>query len=367
MATEIKPSLLAIQPFDATKGASIYFTYTGSKQSLKNHLVISDAKTNAVLYSFEYSSYEKVHHLPPNIIPNGKEYKAKIRVISSDGDPSPYSNEVQFKTFSNPVLDIDNIDGQGYVYNSDVTFIALYSQSEGEPVKTYRFSLFDENEDLIENYPIRVPSAPNTLTEVVKGLEKGKGYFIQCSIETVNGVVWTHRERFIPLYIVPSVNGVINTRNDRDEGVVKVTANLKQLLGTQVSGGSRTSVDSNSNTGGAQIKEEYQYEDEEWVIVPKGKPVIFKGLGMNRASDFVMKVWCKKIPNNTKFLDLSPVDDTGIAIEFWKYSDRVIAVKKHGGITSRYCSNVIVIPDSSAFMLYAKAIEHRIDLSIKIL
>ncbi|KEK23938.1 hypothetical protein [Bacillus gaemokensis] len=361
MVVDIKPSLLVIQPFDATKGASIYYTYTGSKQSLKNQLVVTDTKTNEIVYSFEYSSYEKVHHVPPNILLNGKSYKAKIRAISSDGDQSPYSNEVQFKTFSNPVLDIDNIDGQGYVYNSDVTFIAIYSQSEGESVKTYRFSLFDENEDLIENYPIRVPSAPNSLTEVVRGLEKGKGYFIECSIETVNGVVWTHRERFIPLYIVPSVNGVINTRNDSDEGVVKVTANLKQLLGTQVTSGARTEKSE------GQIKEDYKYEGDEWVIVPKGKPVIFKGLGMNRASDFVMKVWCKKIPNGTKFLDLSPVDNTGIAIEFWKYSNKVIAVKKYGRVVSRHCSNVVTIPYDSPFMLYAKAIEHRIDLSIKIL
>ncbi|PEF30412.1 hypothetical protein CON39_11520 [Bacillus thuringiensis] len=354
---------MAIQPFDATKGASIYYTYTGSKQSLKNQLVITDIKTNAIVYSFEYSSFEKVHHVPPNVLTNGQSYKAKIRAISSDGDNSPYSNEVQFKTFSNPVLDIDNIDGQGYVYNSDVTFIAIYTQSEGEPVKNYRFSLFDENEDLIENYPIRVPKAPNSLTEVVSGLEKGKGYFIECALETVNGVVWTHRERFIPLYIVPSVNGVINTRNDSDEGVVKVTANLKQILGTQVTGGSRTAVSS----GSGQIIEEYQYEGNEWIIIPKDKPIIFKGLGMNRASDFVMKIWCKKIPNNTKFLDLSPEEDKGIAIEFWKHSDKVVAVKKYGGVTSRHSSNVLVIPDSASFMLYAKAIEHRIELTIKIL
>ncbi|HDX9663342.1 TPA: hypothetical protein ROX91_002041 [Bacillus cereus] len=358
--TDIKPSLIVIPPFDATKGASIYYTYTGSKQSLKNQLVVTDIKTNMIVYSFEYSSFEKVHHVPPNTLENGKSYKAKIKVLLSDGGDSPYSNEVQFKTFSNPVLDIDNIDGQGYVYNSDVTFIANYNQKEGEPVKHYRFSLFDENEDLIENYPIRVPRAPNVLTEVVSGLEKGKGYFIECAIETINGVRWTHRERFIPLYIVPSVNGVINTRNDADEGTIKVTANLKQLLGTQVTGGGRT------NSIG-QVLDEYEYEDEEWIIVPKDKPVIFKGLGMNRASDFVMKIWCKKIPNGKKFLDLSPVDDTGIAIEFWKYADRVIAVKKYGKSVARYCSNVIVIPDSSAFMLYAKAIEHRIELSIKIL
>lgn len=352
--------LLKIEPWDATKGTSVYFTYTGFKQALENELVITDDATGEIVYQFLFSSFEKVHHLPPNELFNGKVYKARLRVRDTDGVYSPYSNTVEFRTFKSPVLDITSIDNHGYVYNTDVTFEAIYSQENKENVKNYRFSLYDENEDLIRDYPIRNPERPNELTEVITGLEKGKGYFIQCSIETVNGMVYTHRERFIPMYIVPSINGVISTRSDKEEGFIRVTSNLKQIIGTQVQGTPRV-------IGDDYDSDNYEYFEEDWIVIPKERPVLFTGLGMNRASDFVMKVWCKSVPSNTKFLDLSPTKNEGIPIEFWKYDNKVVAVKKLNGTTSRYCSNVVTIPKDAPFMLYVKVIEHRIDLSIQIM
>ncbi|URJ76433.1 hypothetical protein MF621_004140 (plasmid) [Bacillus velezensis] len=363
---DIKPTLYVIEPWDALKGTSVYYSYTGSKQSLDNELVITDILSNEIVYKYEFSSFEKVHHIPPSLLTNGSQYKAKIRVKMIDGTYSPYSNEVSFKTFSTPVLDIDNIDGQGYVYNSDVTFIALYSQGDGELVKSYRFSLYDENEDLIKNFPIRTPSSQEALTEVVKGLEKGKGYFIECSIETINGVTYSHKERFIPLYIVPSINGVISTRNDSDEGFIRVTANLKQITGTQVQSSPKSLIN-NENNSLEQIKDNYKYIDNEWIVIPREDPVVFRGLGMNRASDFITKVWCRNIPDFKEFLEIRPVEGEGIPIKFYKYPNKIVAEKNIGDIQSRYISNLVSIPKDVDFMLYVQVIEHRIYLEIKIL
>jgi hypothetical protein len=369
---EVQPRLFTIQPWDALKGTSVYYAYTGSRQALVNHLVITDSATSEIVYSFEFSSFEKVHHLPPRELINGKVYKAKLRVKFDDGTYSPYSQEVEFRTFATPVLDIDTIDGLGHVYNQDVTFLAIYNQSDNEKVKTYRFSLYDENEDLIRSYPIRYPMEENELTEVVEGLEKGKGYFIKCTIETINGMVYDHRERFIPMYLVPSANGLISTRNDEEEGFIRITANLNQVTGTQVRGtASRKVVDpyvngiDNDNDG--YDSDNYDYIDNDWIIIPKDKPLMFKGLGMNKASDFVAKVWCKNIPSNTRFMEISPAENNGIGIHFWKHDDRIVAVKTFNGITSRYCSNIVLIPNNAEFMVYAKVIEHRIDVELKIL
>lgn len=371
---EIQPILLTIEPFDALKGTSVYFTYTGSKQALDNELVITDVGTKEIVYDYEYSSFEKVHHIPPTTLQNGKTYTAKIRIKASDGTYSPYSNSVQFVTLATPVLDITNIDGQGYVYNTNVTFVAKYTQENGENIKNYRFSLYNENEDLIKDFPVRYPDNDNNeLTETVDGLEKGKAYFIECLIETVNGFTWSTRERFIPLYIVPSINGVISTRNDADNGFVRITANLKKIIGTRVAGdsvsqaGSLTKQESSLYEDDAQKVDGYEYIDEDWVIVPDNNPILFTGLDMNRASDFVMKVWCRNIPNGKEFIDISPPYDNGIAIQLWKYSDRVLAVKELNGIKSVYCSNIVTIPNGVDFMIYMKVIEHRIDLEIKLL
>ncbi|MCY8228699.1 hypothetical protein MOC30_14010 [Bacillus spizizenii] len=357
---EIQPMLTRIAPFDALKGASIYYTYTGSKQAIQNNLRITEKESGLAVYDFEYTGFEKVHHLPPNVIQNGKTYSAKLRVKYLDGTYSPYSNSVEFITVQTPVIDIENIDGLGYVYNSDVTFVARYSQANGEMVRTYRFNLYDEHEDLIKRFPLRSPSDGKgiVLTETAKNLEKGKGYYIECIVETMNGFTWSQKEKFIPLYIVPSINGVIQTRNDKDEGFVRITSNLKQLIGTQV-----RATDPNDT----YISDNYEYEDEEWVIVPKDNPIVFKGMGMNRASDFVMKVWCKDIPYNSKFLEVSPPQGEGISISFWRYKDRVIAEKHYSGVTSRYVSNIVTIPEEGQFMIYARVIEHRIELVLTIL
>lgn len=357
---EVQPLLSRIAPFDATKGSSIYYTYSGSNQAIKNNLRITDAVTGLAVYDFSYSGFEKVHHLPTDVLQNGKTYKAKLRVEFLGGTFSPFSNEVEFKTVATPVIDIENIDGQGYVYNSDITFIARYSQANNERVKTYRFHLYNENEDLIKSFPLRVPSdgAGVILTETATKLEKGKGYFIECVVETMNGFIWSQREKFIPLYIVPSINGLVQTRNDSEEGFVRITANLKQMLGTQV-----RATDPNDT----YISDNYQYEGDDWVIVPPNNPLIYRGLGMNRASDFVMKVWCKKILDNSMFLEIAPKDEKGIVIQFWKYKDRVVAIKEYAGIASSHCSNIVTIPTNGQFMLYARVIEHRIELAVKIL
>lgn len=356
---EVQPMLLRIAPFDATKGSSLYYTYSGSSQTLENNLRITDVGTGMIVYDFNHSSFEKVHHIPPDAIQNGKTYKAKLRVKFLDGTYSPYSNEVEFKAIATPVLDIENIDGQGYVYNSDITFIARYSQPNGERVKTYRYHLYDENEDLIKSFPLRVPSdgAGIILTETASKLEKGKGYFIEISIETVNGFVWSQRERFIPLYIVPSINGLVQTRNDSKEGFVRITANLKQLLGTQVK----------PDPDDPYISDNYEYEDDDWIVVPPDQPLIYKGLGMNRASDFIMKLWCRNVPDNSKFLELTPKDKKGIGIQFWKYKDRIVAEKRYNNVVSRHVSNVVTVPNNVDYMLYVKVIEHRIELYITIL
>ncbi|MGM2776454.1 hypothetical protein ACS2QO_28640, partial [Bacillus cereus group sp. Bce015] len=102
--------LQAVQPWDATKGTNFYFTYTGHRQALKNHLLVTDVNTNAIAYSFEWSSFEKTHPIAPNVLTNGKEYKAQLRVKFADGSYSAYSNEIKFRTFATPVLDIVSID-----------------------------------------------------------------------------------------------------------------------------------------------------------------------------------------------------------------------------------------------------------------
>lgn len=356
--TEIQPVLHRILPFDAENGAPAYFAYTGSRQMTDNNLVITDVTTGLIVYGFDFNSYEKVHHIPPSVLVNGETYTAKIRVKFEDGTYSPFSNDVRFKTLQTPVLDIENIDGQGYVYNADVTFVANYSQANNEIVKNYRFILLDENQDTITTFPRRIPDNQSYFTETAKDLAKGKGYFIRCEIETINGLTYSHQEKFIPMYLIPSINGVITTRNDSEEGAIRLTGNMKQIIGTKVK-----NLKEGVSDGSVEV-DQYEYALNEWIMIPKDDPLIFTGLEMNRASDFVIKLWFKNIPENTIFMELSPTGDEGISVYFWKYKDRIVAEKRMGSVVARYTSNVIETTEGQEYMLFVKAIEHRIDLNI---
>lgn len=363
--TTIKPSLQRIPVFDATKGASVYYKYTGYQQSLINNLVITNVDTGEIVYSFDYSSFEKVHHIPPNVLTNGDRYKAKLRVKLTSGQYTEYSNEVAFRVFTTPVLDIATIDGEGYVYNQDITFLATYSQEEGEPVRTYRFKLYDQSRELIKSFQIRRAEPNQTiLDELVEGLEKNKGYFIGCEIETMNGMVYDHTESFVPLYIVPSVNGIIHTTTDSENGFVKVSSSIKQLIGTKVTGSSPTASQAEGNRS-----DDYTYIDNDWVVVPSGSPIRFSGMDMNRASDFVMKVWCRNLPNDKVFLQMIPSkeDDQGISMTFIKKSNRVVVEKEFKGVKSRHASLPTLIPNDRDFMIYTKVVEHRIEVEVKMI
>ncbi len=364
---DVKPILLPISPFDSREGRSIYFDFTGYKQTIRNNLIIEEEDTNRVVYDFEFITFEKVHHIPPSILQNGKTYLAKIRVAFEDDEYSMFSNSVKFRTFSKPVLDIITIDGEGYVYNKDITFIATYEQSNGEPVKDYMFSLYDENEDLIRRYPIREPLNKGEFNELVVGLEKGRAYFIECKIETRNGFKYSHKERFIPMYVTPSVNGVMSAENVEDEGFIRISAHLKKITGTQVraSEGDLDEYDGTVNDNDDYDSDNYEYIDNEWVVIPENKNIIFRNLLMSKASDFVAKVWFRNIPNNTKFMEISPEMDKGIPISFWKHKDRILAKKTYGKTEAVYTSNEIAMNDNIDFMLFVRVIEHRIDLSIK--
>lgn len=345
----MKPTLLTIKTFDTDKGSSVYYNYTGSMQIISNELKITDILTNSIVYQYEAQSYEKVHHIPPSILINGRTYQAQIRVSHKESGFSEWSNSVNFYTVTTPVLDIVSIDGQGYVYNTDVTFEATFNQQENDEIVRYRFSLYDENNVLLKNYPMRYNDRRESLSriqETINDLRKSHGYYIEVMIETEKGMFHSQKEKFIPMYITPFVNGVINAENDEENGFVRVNARLKQLLGTAIT---------------ANKYYNYKYIDGDWINIPNEAPVMFKGLGMNRASDFIMKVWFRKVPVGEMFLSLTQEDGL-ISIDFYREADRVIAKKYIDNVGAVYTSNELLVSTDEEVYMYVKAVEHRLEI-----
>lgn len=288
---------------------------------------------------------------------NGKSYWAKIRVQLNETTWSDWSPEVEFICLTTPSLTFDNVDDKSYVYNNDILMSVIYRQAQGERVTNYQFSLLDQNKTPITHYPTRVPdvASPNVFTERVSNLVKGRLYYIGIRINTKNGINYFEEHEFIPHFVAPSFDGIMTVKNNGDEGQVLVQSYLKQMLATQTK-----PFIPNSETNNAT---NYIYMQDEWIIIPNEMPLMYERLGMAKASDFIVKLWCKNVLNGL-FLDFSEPNEEGVHLRFYKHDDCITCEKEYLGIKSRTKSNTVTNLKLKEFYLFIRVVEFRIEMKI---
>jgi len=353
-----QPIIDRIETFDATEGYALHFLYLGERKPEENEVSIREAVRNSTsIYDETNAVTTGDHTIPPKSLQNGKSYWVKVRVTVG-GEKSPWSEEVKVLTLARPIINFTSIDSAGYVYNDDLMMTAVYQQSNGEVMETYQFALTDIRKQTVEAFPVRAPdgSTPNYATERMSLLKKGVTYWLKLSITTHSGASYEYWKKFIPMYIVPTFDGVLSAKSMDDQGQTLVQSYLKQILGTQVKPYVPNSENDNDDN--------YTYLDGDKVMVPENGPLIFTNLGMSTASDLVINVWCQNIKNGV-FLDIAPKKGEGIHLKLYKYDDKVVAEKEYAGLTSRHWSNIIPNLLDSPFYLSIKVVEFRIAISIK--
>lgn len=354
----MKPYINLMSNFDANNDYILTYTYLGSERILTNQVSIREAKPNArPIYTRESTKFDKNHTVPANTLINGNTYLVKIRV-KVNGKWSEWSAETKFLCLAEPVILFQSLDEKSYVYNNDVMMTAIYRQEQGERVKTYQFTLMDENKVPIVKYPVRYPdqSSPNVLKERVSSLSKGKMYHIACRVITQNGVNHLEVHEFVPHYVAPSLDGMIQTKSQDDSGQILVQAYLKQLLGTQT----KPYIPNAPNDDPIN----YAFLNNEWVVIPPTMPLSYVRLGMAKASDWVGKIWCKNVLNGV-MLDFSREFGEGVHIKFIKYDDYIVIEKEYNGVVYRTKSNTIKSLKLNPFYMYIKVVEFRISVKIE--
>lgn len=353
-----KPVINLITNFDAKIGTTINFVYLGSKKTTRNGISIrEDTNQGAVVYTSEVTKFDKNYDIPAGALTNGQSYKIKVRVYTEEDGWGEWSLEASFICLATPKITFDNIDNKKFIYNDDVMMVAIYRQEQGERVINYKFSLLDQNKVPISVYPTRIPdpSSPTVFQERVDGLVKGQLYYISCNVITKNGLNYTEIKEFIPQYIAPSVNSILEVSNHDDSGQVLVQAYLKQLLGTQVKPYIPYAANDNP--------ENYVYIGGEWIVIPPEMPLYFTRLGMAKASDWMAKIWCKNVINGV-MLDFSKEYGEDVHMKFIKYDDYIVCEKELNGIRSRTRSNIVEGLGLKEFFLYIKVIEFRVEMVI---
>lgn len=356
----MQPYINYIENYDAKLPYTIEYKYLGAERVITNEISIREnVKNGKVIYTAKSTKFDKNHIVPANKLSNGTSYAAKLRVQLASDEWSEWSPEMTFTCLATPILEFQSLDDKNYIYNNDVEMVVVYKQEQGEKIDTYQMSLLNENKVPITTYPTRMPeeTSPNVLTERMSDLVKGRLYYIGCRVTTKNGINFFDTHEFIPHYIAPSFTGIINVQNQNDGGQVMVQTFLKQMLGTQ------TTPFIDGEEGKEDLANVYSYVDNEWVVIPKNKPLMYQRLGMAKASDWIAKIWCKNVQNGL-FLRFTRTNGEPIEIRFYKHDNYITCEKEYLDIKSRTISNIVSGLKLNEFYLYIKVIEYRVQMTI---
>lgn len=340
------PVITPFVPINATQTNTIKFSYTGSNQVVKNNLVIEDLGGNTI-YNQTQNTFLFLHNLPVNTLINGNSYRAKIRVADISNTWSSFSDSVIFYTLSSPTLSVLSIDGQGKVYNQTVNFQTSYTHPDNEPLQSYQYKLYDNNQNLLTSYQVRYSNGSTTLDEEISGLNNSTIYYIEVSVVTVKGqLATTGKVQFSPYYAVPKMTSGIRVENLKEQGAVEVHLSGKQVV--------LKLYDSNVEIVPTELIE-YKDNDKIDLTNLNGKDYFMIEAKENfeiNQDDFVLQVWIENLikTDNEYFMAIS--SDTG-HLRFFYYDNKFHCFKLNynNSLISHFASNNIILSGQTTLLI----------------
>lgn len=347
-----------IKPFNASEDYNFIFYVDGaSDQVVRNNLVIEKVSDNTVVYNQTQESFAFRHKVVANSLQNGINYKVKIRTGNIKNEWSQFSEYEIFWCFSPPSINITNIDydNQNRVYNQTVEFLSTYAQSQSEPLKSYRYLLYDSNKDLIQSFPEKFYNNELHLSQEITGLNNGELYYLEVKTLSIydnegsSSLIW-----FRPFYITPRLYSVLTPEALKEQGAIKISANIIQIIGKLY------------NNNGIEIEPlNIEYIDNEWLDLTRidyNKLIYEDGFDILQ-NNFVLKLWFKNLQDEVPFMFLySPYGH----IEFIRFGSRIHIYKrsKHHKIVSHFVSEEISFATNQEYMFYVKSEKNRIDTKV---
>lgn len=349
------PVLKRINPFDKGQDYMFGFGYQGSNQTNKNNLIIEKVSDNQVVYNQTQTTFSLRHVLPADTLVNGINYRAKIRVGDINNNWSQFSEYIFFWVLQSPVLEITTIDynNQNRVYNQTVNFETTYSQANSEALQSYRYLLYDNNQDLMVSFPEKFANGSLPLTQEITGLGNGVLYYLEVKTQSVNGQQGsTGLINFKPFYITPKLLSTLVVENAPEQGALKLNADILQLF--------LKLYDGNGN----EVNQfDIDYIDNDWIDMNRtdyAKLVTSEGFKIEQ-SNFTLQIWCKNIPENEVFLTL--FSNNG-KIKLSMYGNKIHAFKSIYGssLLGHFASEEIVIDSNDVVSIIIRQVDELIDV-----
>lgn len=233
----IRPTLLSIPAFDATKAQEFTFTIQGvSSQIVANQLTIYDQETNNIVYQEKQETFNYIHTVNANELINGNYYNATLSVFDVNNNQSPESIPIQFWCYTTPILTFTNLPTGNLVENSGYTFEFTYTQNENEPLNTYMVNLYNSSQVLLSSSGTLYATdgtPPFNGNYTFTGFDNNTIYYVQVTGATIEGtVVSSTLQQFNVEYLRPDVFTLLQLVNNCDEGYITITSNIVLIEGT---------------------------------------------------------------------------------------------------------------------------------------
>ena len=225
-----KPIILDTPGFDAEKDFTIRYKWSGSFKISKTYMYI---------YVSENDQRELIGNkpneitIPANFLENCRDpYKIKI-YVSDGNNQSEYSDEKVIYCNTSPYILFQNIST--ILNDQKINSYIYYNQAENIEAKYYKYKLYDENNQLIDEsdelysltkgeYEIGYYTVPYKYD----GLENGKNYSLKILGETVNNMPFEATKYFVVKYSTSSSTDDIEIYQPPN-GNVNIRASVKPV------------------------------------------------------------------------------------------------------------------------------------------
>lgn len=310
-----KPILSSVSAWDVADGQTFTFNVIGGDAVTGNTLYILNNSTNAVVYTLTTitNRYRAIVPADAEGLVNGTYYSAYITTTNSDGDESAASNTIQFYCYTTPSWEISNITTGSTVTNSSIAPQAVYSQTEGEALSDYTFTLYDSSQTQLSTSGMKyVGTSASTVTVTYDflGLEDDTVYYIRATGHTVEGTeLDTGYIRFTTDYVQPSSYSILNLTNNCDEGYIVFTSLAIDIEGTS-------------------YPETPTYTTDGIDLTADGSYVTYHD-GYEISGNYTVKIWVKNPTIGADLLTLENADGDVVTVSYIQDPDddtKVIAV-----------------------------------------
>lgn len=354
------PILKNIKTFDIKNGERIGFDVVGGNRIEANNLVIERVSDGVSVYNETQYSFNFTHELPPVSLANGVNYRAKIRTKGRGNVWSSYSPSVLFWCFSSPRLYIENIryDDQNRIYNQTWLFETSYRQAESEILQSYRYILYNSNKELIKTFSEIFTDGKKNLVQEITGLKNDELYYLEVITLSPNGNSGsTGLIHFRPFYIAPNLVVAITPKAIPEEGAIKISANLVQIIMKLYDGDGKEIHPSNVEYKDGQYLD-MNREDYSKLVADQGFDIF--------SSDFILKMWLKNIPDETGLISL--FNNIG-SIDFFRKADRIMAYKKMNNLDIKdyYASNSFATGELDDIMIEVIQKDNVLEIKVEVL